>query len=40
MICPICFKDLDREPHSPWCPNRTPDLEEMFGGIFSEENED
>jgi hypothetical protein len=34
-ICPICFRNLEKEPHADWCPNKLEilKLEDIFPGI-------
>lgn len=34
--CDKCFRDIDKEPHQDFCPNKPQELEDMFGGAFKD----
>ena len=33
-ICPICFRDTEKEPHQDWCKNKPPSDADFFNKIF------
>ena len=42
MICPVCFRDTEKEEHQDFCPNKPKKMkiEDLFPGLNIKEKKD